>query len=72
MKADRKVVEAAARMNTLELAPFVVYLRETRAEYLELLTTAPESHLLILQGKAQAVTQILDVIDTALDKLRAY
>jgi len=72
MKPSRHVYEAALRLRGSDLAPFVNWIKSEREEVIELLTTAPVSSLPILQGRAQCLGSILDLIDTApavLDKL---
>ena len=59
------VLKAVLVLKSPELAPFTGWLRQELGVTLELLTTAPESNLQVLQGKAQVLASILNLIETA-------
>jgi hypothetical protein len=72
MKKTRQVLEAASRLQSSEFTPLVNWLKASRLETMELLTTAPENSLRLLQGKAQCFEEILNLIEQAregLDKM---
>lgn len=61
----RQVLESALRMRGAEMIPLMSYLREGRREILEQLSMAPAGNTQILQGRAQELKKILDLIDEA-------
>jgi hypothetical protein len=65
MKLTRQILEAARHMRTAEMTPLVDYLREERQEILEQLSTVPTANAQVLQGRAQSLKSILDLVDGA-------
>lgn len=65
MKLDRQLYEAANKLRAPEFVPLVQYLRDERAGVLEMLSAGQAGNLQVLQGHAQRLKQILDLIDDA-------
>ena len=61
----KQVYEAALRLRSPELKPFLDWVRKERAETMEMLTAAPESSLQKLQGKAQCLGSVLRLVEDA-------
>ena len=65
MKPDRQVYQAATHLRSQELVAFVAWLEAGREEIKEYLTTAQDGNTANLQGRAQMIKEILDLIETA-------
>ena len=65
MKTNKQLLESALRLRAPEFIPFIGYLRSELDEYKDKLTTAPESYLPNLQGRAQCLKEILQLIEMA-------
>lgn len=69
MKPTRHTFESALKLQSPDMAPFYDWLHAERVEILELLTTAPEESLQRMQGHAQCLAKILNLIDGSRDML---
>lgn len=69
MKPSDQVYEAATKMLSPEMSTFLVWLEVERMETLELLSTAKPEIAQVVQGQAQALKRILDVIKTSREML---
>jgi len=65
MRIDKRVLQAASRMRSPEMAPLVDWLRKERSDVLEMLTTFKPDGLQVLQGRAQQLADLLDLIERA-------
>lgn len=65
MKPDNQVYEAAVKLRNDEMKPFVEWLRAEREAAKEFLTTAPEAIVSAVQGKAQFIAVVLELIEDA-------
>ena len=65
MKINRQVYEAALRLQSPEMVPFLNWIRTERQGILEKLTTAPAEVLPILQGEARQLGAILNLVESA-------
>ena len=69
MRPSTQVLEAAAKLQSTETKAFVEWMEEERDETLEHMSVAKPEIISILQGKAQALKQILDLVKTSRDVL---
>lgn len=72
MTPDKQLLEAVLRLRAQEFAPFLGYLKAELEDSRDKLTTAPLDRLTNLQGKAQCLKGILDLVEVApamLDKM---
>jgi len=65
MNADKPTCEAAARLLSPEMAPFMRLLADERSRTLEHLAEAPAEVVGKLQGRAQAFKAIMDFVESA-------
>lgn len=65
MRPDNHVFEAAAKLQSTELAAFYEWLKSDRLEVLELLSVAKPEMVGVLQGEAQRLGKIIDLIETS-------
>ena len=69
MKPTTQVYEAAAKLQSVEMKPFLDWLEAERAETLELGSMAKLDVVQIVQGQAQGLKRVLDVIRMSRDIL---
>jgi hypothetical protein len=70
VKVDQRTLETMARIGFQEPS-FVLYLEESVAELKDSMVSQPdETQLRLLQGRAQGLMGVLDLIKTAPEKLR--
>ena len=69
MKPTNQVYEAALKMQSPEMRPFLEWLEAERAETLELLSTARPEMSQVMQGQAQGLKRVLEVIRVSRDIL---
>ena len=62
---EPRVYEAAVKLQSPELKAFYDWLQSERSSVLEMLSTAKPELIGVLQGEAQRLKKILDLIETA-------
>lgn len=69
MKPDTKTYEAAMKLLTPEMKPILDWLEAERSEVMELMSTAKAENMQVMQGQAQGLKRILEVIRMSRDIL---
>lgn len=69
MKPSNQVYEAAHKMLSPELKPFLEWIEAERAETLELLSVAKPEIAQVMQGQTQSMKRILEVIRVSREML---
>lgn len=69
MNPTKQAYEAAAKLQSPEMKPFLDWLMEERARDLEFLSVAKPEITQVLQGRTQAFGQIIGIIQESRDIL---